>query len=155
MQRGGTIKISMFMILPTVWSSLGLFLARPESMCKRQTHRHAQTHTHETVSRSALRRVQCWIRRKKRPLHFNLCSWAKEKERSPSKCWPWNQETGLQVPISWDFAILLGHESPSVGPSPPSIKWRPRWMTLKVISSSDIPFRPSWSSYLPRVCLIQ
>lgn len=41
----GTIQTETFMILPIVWFSLGLFLAWPESICERQTHRHAQTHT--------------------------------------------------------------------------------------------------------------
>lgn len=43
----GTIKLQMFVILPFVWFSLDLFLARAslESMCERQKHRHAQTHT--------------------------------------------------------------------------------------------------------------
>ena len=89
----GTIKTEMFMILPIVWFSLGLFLAWPESICERQTHRHAQTHEWNCFPVSS--RVQCWIWRQKRQLRFNLCSWAKEEERKPMKGWPWNQETWL------------------------------------------------------------
>ena len=60
----GTIKTEMFMILPIVWFSLGLFLAWPESICERQTQRHAQTHKWNCFPVSS--RVQCWIWRQKR-----------------------------------------------------------------------------------------